>query len=250
MSGHSKWSTIKRKKGANDAARGKIFTKLAREIQIAAREGGPEIESNMRLRIAVENARSENMPKDNIERAIARGTGAEKGEQLERVVYEGYGPASVAIMVATTTDNRNRTVGLVRSAFNKYGGNLGENGSVAWQFEQRGVIQVPADGIDPDDLALAAIDAGALDVELGDEVVTVVTDPAAFRGVKAALTAAGYNTDDATLSMVSTVPMDLDDDQTLKVLKFIDILEDIDDVDEVYTNASFSDAAVEQFAMS
>lgn len=250
MAGHSKWANIQHRKGRQDAKRGKIFTRLIKEITVSARMGGGDPAMNPRLRLAVDKATENNMPKDNIERAIARGTGAEKGEQLERVVYEGYGPASVAIMVATTTDNRNRTVGLVRSAFNKYGGNLGENGSVAWQFEQRGVIQVPADGIDPDDLALAAIDAGALDVELGDEVVTVVTDPAAFRGVKAALTTAGYNTDDATLSMVSTVPMDLDDDQTLKVLKFIDILEDIDDVDEVYTNASFSDAAVEQFAMS
>lgn len=250
MAGHSKWANIKHRKGAADKRRASLFTKLARVITVAAREGGADPEMNFNLRLAVDKARAANMPKDNIERAIARGAGAEKGEQLERVVYEGYGPASVAIMVATTTDNRNRTVGLVRSAFNKYGGNLGENGSVAWQFEQRGVIQVPADGIDPDDLALAAIDAGALDVEVGDDVVTVVTDPVAFRAVKAGLTAAGYNTDDAALSMISTVPMELDDDQTLKVLKFVDVLEDIDDVDEVFTNASFSDAAVEQYAMS
>ncbi len=250
MAGHSKWANIKHRKGAADKRRASLFTKLARVITVAAREGGGDPEMNFNLRLAVDKARAANMPKDNIERAIARGAGADKGEQLERVVYEGYGPASVAIMVATTTDNRNRTVGLVRSAFNKYGGNLGENGSVAWQFEQRGVIQVPADGIDPDDLALAAIDAGALDVEVGDDVVTVVTDPVAFRAVKAGLTAAGYNTDDAALSMISTVPMELDDDQTLKVLKFVDVLEDIDDVDEVFTNASFSDAAVEQYAMS
>lgn len=250
MSGHSKWSTIKHKKGAADQKRAVVFTKLARIVTIAAREGGGDPDMNFSLRLAVDKARAANMPKDNIERAIARGTGAEKGEQLDRVVYEGYGPAGVVIMVIATTDNRNRTAGQVRSVFTKYGGNLGEKSSVAWQFQERGTINVPVAGVDPGDLGLAAIDAGALDVDVGDEVVTVYTEPADFQKVKSALTAGGFDTDDAELALVPTVSVEIDDAQALKVLKFVDILEDLDDVDQVFTNAEFSEAAAEQFALA
>jgi len=248
MAGHSKWANIKHRKGAADKRRAVLFTRLARAVTIAAREGGGDPEMNFNLRLAVDKARAANMPKDNIERSIARGTGAEKGESLERVVYEGYGPAGVAVMVATTTDNRTRTVGQVRSAFSKHGGNLGESGSVAWQFQQRGTITVPADGVDPDELALAAIDAGALDVDVGDEAVTIYTEVADFQAVKAALESQGIDTGDSELGLIPTTPVQLDDHQALKVLRFIDVLEELDDVDQVYSNAEFSDAVVEQFA--
>lgn len=250
MAGHSKWANIKHRKGAADKKRGMLFTKLARAVTVAAREGGGDPEGNFNLRLAVDKARAANMPKDNIERAIARGAGGDKGDQLERVVYEGYGPAGSAIMVVSTTDNRNRTVGQVRSAFSKHGGNLGESGSVAWQFNERGSINVPAEGIDPEDLALVAIDAGALDVEIGTETVTVYTEVADFQRIKAHLEGEGYATDEAELALVPTSPVRLEDKQALQVLKFVDVLEDLDDVDEVWTNVDFPDAVIEQFALA
>lgn len=250
MSGHSKWANIKHKKGAADKKRGIVFTKLARAITIASREGGGDPEMNFNLRLAVDKARAANMPKDNIERAIARGAGDNKGEQLDRVLYEGYGPAGSAVLVAATTDNRNRTVGQVRNAFTKYGGNLGETGSVGWQFAQRGTINIPTSGIDPDELALVAIDAGALDVEVDGDLVTVYTEVSDFQRVKAALEAGGLDTGDSELAMIPSAPIQLEDKQALQVLKFIDVLEELDDVDEVWSNVDFSDAVAEQFALA
>jgi YebC/PmpR family DNA-binding regulatory protein len=248
MSGHSKWANIKHKKGAADKRRGAVFTKLARSITVAAREGGGDMEANFALRLAVEKARLGNMPKDNIERAIARGTGDSKGEQIERIVYEGYGPHGSAMLVETVTDNRNRTVGEVRHLFSRYGGNLGETGSVAWQFEQRGMISVPSTGIDADDLALNAIDVGAADVEVESDLVTVYTAVNEFRRVKEALAAAGVDTSEAELAMVPKAPVELAEKDTLSVLRFVDALEDLDDVDRVWTNVQISDAVAEQYA--
>jgi YebC/PmpR family DNA-binding regulatory protein len=248
MSGHSKWANIKHKKGAADKRRGALFTTLARAVTIAAREGGGDIESNFTLRLAVDKARLANMPKDNIERAIARGTGDNKGEQLERVLYEGYGPHGSAVLVATLTDNRNRTVGEVRHMFSRYSGNLGEAGSVAWQFEQRGVINVPVAGVDADELALAAIDAGAADVEVDAEYVTVYTAVPDFRRVQEALASAGYNVAESELAMIASAPVGLGERETLSVLRLVEALEEIDDVDQVWTNLEISDAVAEQFA--
>jgi YebC/PmpR family DNA-binding regulatory protein len=248
MSGHSKWANIKHKKGAADKKRGAVFTKLARSISVAAREGGGDTETNFGLRLAIDKARGANMPKDNIERAIARGTGDSKGEQLERVVYEGYGPNSSAVLIAALTDNRNRTVGEIRFAFGRYGGNLGESGSVAWQFEQRGMISVPAEGLDADELALTAIDAGAVDVEVESDLVTVYTEVSDFQRIKEALADAGFDTDTSELAMLPNAPVELDVKATVSVLKFVESLEELDDVDQVWTNVEITDAAVEQFA--
>jgi YebC/PmpR family DNA-binding regulatory protein len=250
MSGHSKWSTIKHKKGAADQKRGAEFTKLARAITIAARDGGGDLASNFSLRLAVDKARGANMPKDNIERAIARGTGAEKGDQLDTVLYEGYGPGGSAILVAATTDNRNRTVSELRFVFNKYNASLGESGSVAWQFERRGSISVPTAGVDPDELALSAIDAGAADVETDDDYVTVYTAVPDFQRVKEALASAGYDTGEAELTMLPTTPIALDDKHALSLLKMVEALDDLDDVDHVWMNATISDEVGEQFALA
>jgi YebC/PmpR family DNA-binding regulatory protein len=252
MSGHSKWSTIKHKKGAADKKRAAEFTKLARAITIAARDGGGDLAGNFSLRLAVDKARAANMPKDNIERAIAKGVGADKGESLETVLYEGYGPGGSAVLVAATTDNRNRTVSELRYVFNRYGASLGESGSVAWQFERRGAITVPLAGADADELALAAIDAGALDVELepAEDLVTVYTQVPDFQAVKEALAAAGYDTDQAELTMLPTTPISLDEKQALTVLRFIEALEDLDDIDQVWTNLEISEAVAEQFALA
>ena len=186
MSGHSKWSTIKRKKGAADAKRGAVFTKLAREIQIAAREGG-DPDSNFKLRLILEKARAANMPKENVERAIKRGSGDDKDTQMEEITYEAYAPHGVALIVQTLTDNRNRTVAEVRRVFNRMGGSLGESGSVSWMFEEKGYMAVQTDGADPDEVAMVAIDAGADDVVSGDEVIEVYALPADFRAVQQAL---------------------------------------------------------------
>lgn len=250
MSGHSKWSTIKHKKAATDKKRGKIFTRLASELTMAAREGGGDPNFNNRLALAVEKAKAANMPKDNIERAIQRGVGGDKSEALDELVYEGYGPGGVAVMVEATTDNRNRTAGQVRAVFTKHGSSLGESGTVAWQFNRRGTIAIAAEGVDPDALVMAAIDAGALDVEPEEDYITVYTEVADFQKVKQALEAAGYNTGDAELAMVPSVMMALDPSKQLQVLKFIEVLEDQDDVDQVWTNAEISDEVAEQYAQS
>jgi YebC/PmpR family DNA-binding regulatory protein len=236
MSGHSKWSTIKRQKGANDAKRGALFTKLAREIITAARQGGPDPDANYRLRIAIDKARSNSMPAENIKRAIERATGGgADAEQFEEITYEGIGPANVAVIVAAMTDNRNRTASEVRSAFNKSGGSLSP---VAWQFEQRGVIEIPLNGRDPDEITLAAIDAGAADVGAPEGgTIEITTDPAELEAVRSSLAAAGYDAESAELSMEPTTTVEISDEKQAKaVLQFVERLEDLDDVQNVYAN--------------
>jgi YebC/PmpR family DNA-binding regulatory protein len=236
MSGHSKWSTIKRQKGANDAKRGALFTKLSREIITAARQGGGDVEANHRLRMAVDKARSNSMPADNIKRAIERATGAgADAEQFEEVTYEGLGPSNVAVIVAAMTDNRNRTASEIRSVFTKSGGSLS---TVAWQFEQKGVITIPLNGRDPDEVTLAAIDAGASDVGAPEGgALEVTTDPGDLESVRSALVAAGYEAESAELSMEPTTTVEVvEEKQARAVLQFLERLEDLDDVQNVYAN--------------
>jgi YebC/PmpR family DNA-binding regulatory protein len=246
MSGHSKWSTIKRQKGANDAKRGALFTKLAREIITAARQGGGDTETNYRLRMAIEKAKASSMPADNIKRAIERATGAgADAEQYEEITYEGLGPANVAVIIAAMTDNRNRTASEIRSAFNKAGGSLSP---VAWQFEQRGVISLPLGTHDPDEVTLAAIDAGAADVgSPEDGAIIVATDPADLETVRSGLSAAGFEAESAELSMEPTTTVAISDEKTARaVLQFMERLEDLDDVQNVYANFDIPAELMEQ----
>jgi YebC/PmpR family DNA-binding regulatory protein len=241
MSGHSKWSTIKRQKGATDAKRGQLFTKLAREITVAARKGVPDPEANAALRIAVQKARKENMPKDNIDRAIARASGSEGGAQYEEIYYEGYGPGGTALMISTMTDNRNRTVGELRAVLVRAGGTLGENGSVSWMFDQTGQIVLPVNGNDPEELALVAIDAGAADVQFDDETIEVYTEPTDLHKVAEQLTAAGYEPESVELIMKAKDLMAPEQDVAVKALRLLEKLEDLDDVQTVYSNIDISD---------
>jgi YebC/PmpR family DNA-binding regulatory protein len=236
MSGHSKWSQIKRQKGANDAKRGALFTKLAREIITAARQGGGDTEANYRLRMAVDKAKANSMPAENIKRAIERATGSgADAEQYEEVTYEGIGPANVAVIVAAMTDNRNRTASEIRSVFSKMGGSLAP---VAWQFSQKGIISIPLNGRDSDEVTLAAIDAGASDVSPPDAgAIVVMTEPSDLEAVRRALADAGYEADSAELSMEPTTRVEIADEGTAKqVLTFTERLEDLDDVQNVYAN--------------
>ena len=237
MSGHSKWSTIKRQKGVTDAKRGALFTKVAREISVAARQGGGDPDANYRLRLAIEKARSVNMPSDNIKRTIDKATGGGEGEQFEEIVYEGYGPGGVAVLVEAQTDNRNRTAGEIRSIFTKAGGQLAGSGAVAWQFEPRGLIIVPRAGIDPDEVALAAIDAGATDVDTDDEdAVEIYTDPAQLEPVRRGLEAAGIPIDSAESTMVARQTVGLDSSRARQALRLVELLEELDDVQRVTAN--------------
>ncbi len=241
MSGHSKWSTIKRKKAAEDAKRGRVFTRVAREITVAARNGGGDPNANAALRLAIEKARSANMPKDNIERAIKRGTGELEGGQLEEVCYEGYGPHSVALLVKCLTDNRNRTLSEVRRVFNRSGGNLAEAGAVAWMFDTKGYIAVARDDLDPDDIFLMAVDAGADDVEVGDDFVEVYTEPADLHWVREGLAGRGLTIEDAELSQVPRTIMALGEKETRQLMNMIETLEELDDVQQVYSNLDISE---------
>jgi YebC/PmpR family DNA-binding regulatory protein len=241
MSGHSKWSTIKRKKGAEDAKRGKIFTRLAREITVAARESGGDPDNNAALRLAVEKARGSNMPKENIERAIKRGTGELEGGQLEEITYEGYGPHGVALLVKCVTDNRNRTLSEVRRVFNRSGGNLAEAGAVAWMFDTKGYIAVARDDMDPDDIFMMAVDAGAEDVEISDEFVEVYTEPGDLHWIRDGLAGRGLNIEEAELSQVPKTLMTLAEKETLQVMGMIESLEELDDVQQVYSNLDISE---------
>ena len=237
MSGHSKWSTIKRQKGANDAKRGAVFTKVAREIMVAARAGGGDPDANFRLRLAMDKARSVNMPLDNIKRAIERATGAGEGYQFEEIVYEGYGPGGVAVLVEAATDNRNRTAADVRSIFSKAGGQLAGSGAVAWQFEPRGLITVPATSADADAVALAAIDAGADDVDTSDaERVEVYTTPSELEHVRKALDRAGISIESAESAMVAKQHVPVDENRARQNLRLVEMLEDLDDVQRVTAN--------------
>jgi YebC/PmpR family DNA-binding regulatory protein len=250
VSGHSKWSTIKHKKGAADAKRGKLFSKLSRAIMVAAKEGGPDPESNLALQNAVEKARSYSMPKDNIERAIAKGAGeGTDGSSFETVVYEGYGPEGVAVIVEALTDNRNRTAAEVRHLFSKHGGNLGATGAVAWQFERRGVVLVAGEGVDEDELVLAAADAGAEDVERDGETFVVSSTPEELTRVRRALEHAGHTLESVGLQMVPKTTVAIAEESTAKqVVRLVEGLEDNDDVQDVYANFDIPDAVLEAVA--
>jgi YebC/PmpR family DNA-binding regulatory protein len=239
MAGHSKWAQIKRQKGAADHKRGQLFTKLGREVTVAAKQGGPDPEANPRLRLAIEKAREANMPKDNIERAIKRAAGAGEGAELHEVVYEGYGPGGTALLVEALTDNRNRTVSDIRYAFSQAGGNLGESGSVAWQFETRGVIVVEQNGADADDLALRAIDAGADDVRTDDGAIEVYTTPDQLSEVRRNLSDDGLTVASSEVAYVAKSLVTLDEHQASAVLRLLDRLDDLDDVQRVSSNADF-----------
>jgi len=247
VSGHSKWSTIKHKKGAADAKRGKLFSKLSRAIMVAAKEGGSDPGSNLALQNAIEKARSYSMPKDNIERAIAKGAGeGTDGAAFEIVVYEGYGPEGVAVLVEALTDNRNRTASDVRHLFTKFGGNLGATGAVAWQFERRGVVLVSADDVDEDELVLAAADAGADDVERDGSTFVVSSAPEELTTVRAALEAAGLELESVGLSMIPKITVAIADESTAKqVVRLVEGLEDNDDVQDVYANFDIPEAVLE-----
>lgn len=236
MSGHSKWSSIKHKKALTDAKKGQQFTKMAREITIAAREGGGNPDGNYRLRLAIEKARSVNMPQDNIKRAIQRGTGELGGAQMETLRFEGYGPHGVAIMVETVTDNRNRTSSDIRNLFTRSGGNLGATGSVGWMFTRQGQIVVDANGHDPDEIGLEAIDLGAADAQVDGKTVDVTTDPAQLEAVQQALKKKGYKIDSAEVTMNSSQTVSLNEQTAPPVLKLLDALEEHDDVQSVYSN--------------
>jgi YebC/PmpR family DNA-binding regulatory protein len=249
MSGHSKWSSIKHQKGAKDVQRGALFTKLAREISVAVRSGGGgDLEANYRLRLAVQKAKTNNMPNDNIDRSIKKALGEGDGANYDEVIYEGFGPGGAAILVQALTDNRNRTVSEVRSVFAKYGGNMGESGSVGWMFANRGVITINTDGKDPDDVALVAIDAGAADVEDSDGVLEAYTEPQDLKAVEEAIRAGGLEVEEADLRYIAATPVELDDNQTAQALRLIDKLEDLDDVQQVFSNLEISDDVLAQMS--
>jgi len=248
MSGHSKWSTIKRQKGVNDSKRSAMFTKVAREIAVAARAGGGDPDANYRLRLAIDKARSINMPADNIKRSIEKATGGGEAEQFEEIVYEGYGPGGVAVLVEAATDNRNRTAAEVRSIFTKTGGQLAGSGAVAWQFEVRGLITVEREGVDPDDVALAAIDAGAADVDTEADPIEIYTEPTELYAVRKALEDAGIKVEDAESAMIAKQTVSLDADHVRKALRLMDLLEDLDDVQRVTTNVDIPEDMLAELA--
>jgi YebC/PmpR family DNA-binding regulatory protein len=250
VSGHSKWSTIKHKKGAADAKRGQLFTKLSKAIIVAAKEGGPDPAANLSLQNAIEKARSYSMPKDNIERAIARGAGTDAdAAAYETIVYEGYGPEGVAVLVEALTDNRNRTASDVRHLFTKHGGNLGTTGAVAWLFERRGIVLVESDGVDEDELTLAAAEGGADDVELDGSVFQVSSAPEALAGVREAIQSAGITVASAELTMVPKTTVAIEDESSAKkLIRLIEALEDNDDVQDVSANFDIPEQVLEAAA--
>lgn len=250
MSGHSKWSTIKRKKGAVDARRGKIFTKLNREIATAARLGGADPGTNPRLRLALEKARGANMPKDTVERAIQRGAGGGDEAQYEEVVYEGYGPGGTAILVEALTDNRNRTVSEVRHVLGRFGGNLGASGCVSYLFEKRGILSFDRAGLDADALLEAALEAGAEDVVEGGDFVEVTTSPADFEGVRRALEERGHKPVEARVTLQASTTVQLEGAAAEQMLRLSDGLEDLDDVQAVHANYDVSEEAMAAIAAS
>ena len=246
MAGHSKWKKIKHQKGATDAKRGQLFTKLAREIAVVVREGGPNVDGNYRLRLVVQKARDSNMPLDNIERAIKRGAGGE-GEVLEEVTYECYGPGGVALLLTTLTSNRKRTVGEIRATLVRAGGSLGEAGCVAWNFEAKGVITLEADKEKAEEVALLAIDAGADDVKVDEGFVEVYTTGENLEHARKALEDNGVKVDSAELSMVPKTSVTVSAKEAEQTLRLLDALEELDDVSKVYSNADFPDEVLEQY---
>ncbi|HEX2768457.1 MAG TPA: YebC/PmpR family DNA-binding transcriptional regulator [Geobacteraceae bacterium] len=245
MSGHNKWSTIKHKKGAADAKRGQVFTKLIKEITVAARLGGGDAEGNPRLRAATDKAKAENMPKDNIERAIKKGTGELEGVTYEEINYEGYGPGGVAVLVEVMTDNRNRSVSDIRSIFTKCNGNMGETGCVSWMFDKKGLIVFPKT-VDFDKLFEASLEAGAEDVTDEGEQFEVITDPINFMEVRESLVKAGFKSDSAEVTMIPQTMVKLEGKQAENMLKLMDRLEDNDDVQNVYANFDISSEEMER----
>jgi YebC/PmpR family DNA-binding regulatory protein len=248
MSGHSKWSTIKRKKAKADAARGRVFTRLIKEIAVAARMGGGDENSNPRLRSAMGAARAANMPVANIEKAIKRGTGELPGVIYEEIVYEGYGPGGAALYMETLTDNKNRTVAELRHLFSKYGGSLGENGSVAWMFNKRGVIVVPSEGATEDDLMMATLDAGVEDIENEDDVFRLSCEPSDLEAVKNALDEAGLCYESAEITMEPTNTVKLEGKQAEAMLKLMDALEEHDDMQNVSSNFDIDEELIEELS--
>lgn len=242
MSGHSKWSSIKHKKAATDAKKGQLFTKLARDITMAARQGDPNPDANAALRLAVLKARAANMPGENIERAIKKAIGGGEGANLQEVAYEGYGPGGTAVIVQAVTDNRNRTVAEVRFVFSRCGGNLGEAGAVGWQFDTRGLITIDSTGKDLDELQMTAIEAGALDIDLGDETIDVITQASELHKVREALEAQGITVESAELAAIPKSKVELNEKDSEAALRLFEKLDDLDDVSRVYSNAVISDA--------
>ncbi|MBN1219671.1 MAG: YebC/PmpR family DNA-binding transcriptional regulator [Anaerolineae bacterium] len=247
MSGHSKWSTIKRKKGAEDAKRGKIFTRLARDITIAARHSG-DPDSNPTLRTAIEKARGANMPKDNIERAIKKGTGELEGGELEEIVYEAYGPHGIPILIKCLTDNRNRTLAEVRRVFNRHGGNLAEAGAVSWMFETKGYLSIERDDQDPDEIFMLAVEAGADDVDVGDEIIEIYTLPDQLHAVAGVLADHGLQIAEAELAPIPKNEIELDRKNTEQVMGVIEALEELDDIQQVYSGLHLSEATLAELA--
>ncbi|MFH1381343.1 MAG: YebC/PmpR family DNA-binding transcriptional regulator [Chloroflexota bacterium] len=247
MSGHSKWSSIKHQKGVADAKRGQLFTKLTREIIIAARQGGGSPDANYRLRLAIQKARDSNMPMDNIDRAIKKGTGEGEGTALAEITFEGYGPSGAAILVQVLTDNRNRTVQDVRNIFTRHGGNMGESGSVAWLFESKGIITVDTDSLDTDELTLKAIDAGAEDVNVEGDCIEIYTKPTELMSVRTALEQAKVPISAATLSMIPKTTLDLDEKASIQALKLLHKLEELDEVQSVSSNVNFTDEILKKY---
>jgi YebC/PmpR family DNA-binding regulatory protein len=244
MSGHSKWSSIKHKKAATDAKKGKVFTKVIKEITVAARMGGGDIETNPRLRSAVQAAKAENMPKDNIERAIKKGTGELEGVSYEEIIYEGYGPGGAAVLVESLTDNKNRTVADIRSIFGKNGGNLGENGCVAWMFDKKGYIVVESSAVDEDTLMETALEAGAEDIREDDSNYEVITEPGDFEAIKEAIDTASISYIDAEVTMLPQNSTNLAGKEAEQMVRLMEMLEDCDDVQKVYTNADIPEEII------
>ena len=247
MSGHSKWAQIKRQKAATDARKGQTFTKLGREITIAARQGSPDPDANVRLRLAIARAREANMPMENIERAIKRAVGSSEGAALEEISYEGYGPGGAALLVEVTTDNRNRAAAEVRNAFSRGGGNLGESGCVAWLFEPRGIVVVETGDADPDEAALIAIDAGAEDVKTDDGTIEIYTNPSQLEQVRREIERHGLKVVSAESSVVPKTSLTLDEKDAIQLLKLMDRLEELDDVQKVHTNVDFPEDLLERY---
>ncbi len=247
MSGHSKWSSIKHQKGVTDARRGQLFTKLTREIIVTVRQGGDNPEANYRLRLAIQKARSSNMPLDNIEKAIKRGSGTIEGAILVELVLEGYGPSGVAILVQTLSDNRNRTLQDVRNVFSRSGGSLGENGCVAWLFNSKGLITVETNDLDAEELALQAIDAGAEDVNIDNDPIEIYTKPEELEMVRTALEQQNLPMASTELSMIPKTMVELEEKAALQTLKLLDKLEALDDVQHVFSNIDFSDSILEKY---
>ncbi|GAI66881.1 unnamed protein product [marine sediment metagenome] len=247
MSGHSKWSSIKHQKGVADARRGQLFTKLTREIIVAVRQGGNNPEANYRLRLAIQKARGNNMPLDNIEKAIKRGSGTLEGATLVEMVLEGYGPSGVAILIQALSDNRNRTLQDVRNIFSRSGGSLGESGCVAWLFDSKGLIAVETNDLDAEELALQAIDAGAEDVKVENNYVEIYTKPEELEMVRTALDQKNLPIASAELSMMPKTMVELEEKAALQTLKLLDKLEGLDDVQHVFSNVDFSDSTLEKY---